>query len=261
MRHKKGKLNPELLKEELKKYKLMSEYSFYVGEEDKDDKDLILGEEGDEEDTTDEFGGDSEGGDAEGGFGDEPIDNAEGGFGDEPMDDEPMDNTEGGFGDEPIDDMGGEPMPMGDEEMPTDEVELDVTELVQGNEEARAESEEANAKLDVLIKHLGDLESKIANMDKISSKIDDLERQVEKRNPTPDEKLQMRSFDSYPYNLKLTDYWAEKEGKYDVSGEEAEKEYVLKQSDIDNEYNNLDIRKSFGEEEDDGDEIKRNFNQ
>ena len=38
MRHKKGKLNPELLKEELKKHNLMTEYSFYVGEEEKDDE-------------------------------------------------------------------------------------------------------------------------------------------------------------------------------------------------------------------------------
>ena len=45
-------LNKKLLEAELKKHKLMCEYSFYVGEDDDYDKDvnnLILGEEGDED--------------------------------------------------------------------------------------------------------------------------------------------------------------------------------------------------------------------
>ena len=39
----------------------------------------------------------------------------------------------------------------------------------------------------------------------ISAKIDSLENELEKRAPTPTEKIEMRSLDSYPYNIKLSD--------------------------------------------------------
>jgi hypothetical protein len=52
----------------------------------------------------------------------------------------------------------------------------------------------------------------------------------------------MRSMDSFPYSVKLTDFWKDKEG-YEAT-EENEEEFVLKQSDVDN-YNEKDIRKSF----------------
>ena len=44
-------------------------------------------------------------------------------------------------------------------------------------------------------------------MDTILNKINDLEQKVEKyRQKSPEEKLQLRSLDSYPYNQKLTDF-------------------------------------------------------
>ena len=60
---------------------------------------------------------------------------------------------------------------------------------------------------------------------------------------TPVERLEMRSKDSYPYNIKLTDYWSDKEG-YEINGKEEEEEYVLKQSDID-DFNSDEIKDSF----------------
>jgi hypothetical protein len=81
-------------------------------------------------------------------------------------------------------------------------------------------------------------------MDAIISKMDELEKEVIQRNPTPTEKLNMRSMDSFPYSVKLTDFWAQKEG-YDTGGEEEEKEYVLTQDEIDNDYSETDIKSSF----------------
>jgi len=69
-------------------------------------------------------------------------------------------------------------------------------------------------------------------MDSIASKIDTLEKEIVKRNPTPVEKLEMRSMDSFPYNIKLTDYWKDVDG-YDATGEQKPKEYILKKDDID----------------------------
>jgi hypothetical protein len=100
---------------------------------------------------------------------------------------------------------------------------------------------------------VGNLENKLAGMGDITNKIDALSNDLEKRMPTPVEKLEMRSKDSYPYNLKLTDYWAEKEGNYDAMGgtedeQEGEpKEYTLTQADVDADYSDSQIKTSFEE--------------
>ena len=72
-----------------------------------------------------------------------------------------------------------------------------------------------------------------------------LEKEIIKRNPTPVEKLEMRSLDSFPFNQKLTDYWAEKEGPYDVMGNDKKKEYVLTKDDIDADFSPTNIKQSF----------------
>lgn len=243
----KKKLNQELLNEELKRFKLLNEYDFYVGE-DYDDYDnpdnLILGEEGDENDLGIEdlppddskTAGDNEAqADAEAQAGAEDIDMA--------------DLEDAGDDSEEVDldmaDLGGD-----EAQAPTeDEVELDVTQLVQGTEEAKASADMANQKLDGLMGALDALENKLNSMQSITAKIDDLENQLEKRIPTPEEKLEMRSLSSYPYNLKLTDFWAEKGGIYDVMGnnedESEPKEYVLTQQDVEDDYSESQIRDSF----------------
>lgn len=82
-------------------------------------------------------------------------------------------------------------------------------------------------------------------MSKISDKIEGLEKEIIKRNPTPVEKMEMRSLSSYPFNQKLTDYWADKGGAYDVMGKEKPKEYVLTKDDVDSSYSDANLRKSF----------------
>ena len=52
--------------------------------------------------------------------------------------------------------------------------------------------------------------------------------------------------------MKLTDFWAEKDGQYDVMGvndEEAKpKEYTLTHDDVEGEYNEASIRNSFDDD-------------
>ena len=68
----------------------------------------------------------------------------------------------------------------------------------------------------------------------------------------------MRSLDSYPYNIKLTDFWATQKGQYDVLGmedkEEEEKEYTLTQDDIESDYSDSDIKSSFDIEDEEDEE-------
>ena len=106
----------------------------------------------------------------------------------------------------------------------------------------------------MLLQKLADLEARISNMDAVSGKIEELENEIIKRNPTPVEKLEMRSLSSYPYSQKLTDYWADKKGAYDVMGNEEKEEYTLTQDDVENSYSEGDIKQSFTVKDDDYEE-------
>ena len=271
---KKTKFNPQLLNEELKRFRLLNEYSFYTEKETSDyEKPLILGtdlEEADEDpNATDPNQDAAAGGDVndmggEDGLSDETPANA---------------NPEA-----PADDMGGEtpPVPPGTEE-PTeddldfgvgaedpaaeeipadpaieepadDSVEIDVSQIVKGTEEAKEAAEKAGQEsskvAQVLMQKLADLENKLGRMDAVTAKIDGLEKEIIKRNPTPVEKLEMRSLSSYPYSQKLTDYWSDKEGAYDVmQKDDKPKEYVLTKDDIDSSYSDSSIRNSFDADE------------
>lgn len=246
---KKTKVNPQLLNEELKKFKLLSEYAFYgnTTEEPEYEKPLVLGsnleEEEEEEGATDAIAAD---------LGLEPSDEKSE---DQPSDEEqtgdiPTEEPETPEDEEPTDEPIEEPI-----EEPSNEVEVDVTSLVKGSEEAKAAADKATANTEMLLQKLSDLESRVASMDNITTKIEDLEKEIVKRNPTPVEKLEMRSLSSYPYNQKLTDYWADKEGPYNVMGGEKEKEeFVLTQKDVDYDYSEPQIKKSFGVSPDDYEE-------
>jgi hypothetical protein len=75
-------------------------------------------------------------------------------------------------------------------------------------------------------------------------------KELEKRNPTPIEKLDLRTVnDSYPFNVKPNDYWKAKEetSNYRVGGDNMEvaDQYDLHQSDIDNVSNWKEIADSL----------------
>jgi len=118
--------------------------------------------------------------------------------------------------------------------------------LVQGSEEAKDAADSAAKNSEMLLKKLANLEASIATMSQITNKIEGLEKELIKRNPTPVEKLEMQSLHSAPFNQKLGDYWADKEGAYDVMDRDKKpKEYILTKKDIDSGYNDINIKKSF----------------
>jgi hypothetical protein len=241
----------QLLEEALQRHKQILEYTFYIGEEgDKpegEDVDNLLfgsdeglteqeevvddpfaGEEEPAADTTEEPAGEEDLGAMPGmeePAGEDPF------GGDVPVEDE--------MADEPMDDMGVE----------GDQVEVDVTDIVDKAEEAKEEASQASSKIDDLLNKFDELESKLGGMDAIISKMDELEKEMVERNPTPTEKLNMRSMDSFPYSVKLTDFWADKEG-YEIGGEEKEQEYVLTQDEINSDYSEVDVKNSFKTQKD-----------
>lgn len=153
---------------------------------------------------------------------------------------------------EPEPEAPSEPL-MGDEpeaEPADDNIELDVTELVSGLDKTNNLALKAAQGVADLSDKIERLASSLDNMSAINSRIDNIEKEIIKRNPTQKEKLEMRSLDSYPYNLKLTDFWGTNGNtpnsyvKTD-DGVPTSNEYILTQNDIDSDYNEGLISKSF----------------
>lgn len=128
--------------------------------------------------------------------------------------------------------------------------ELDVTELVTGQKELNQKQEEY---FNQLFQQLENLESKLGEMDTLINTVNSLEAKLEKYRPkTPQEKLELRSLDSGPYNQKLTDFFADKEPEMEKSGKN---EYVLTKDDVEN-YSPSEIRGTFNTEDPNS---KKNF--
>ena len=100
--------------------------------------------------------------------------------------------------------------------------ELDVTDLVdsQKNIETKQDDYFKN-----LFSQLSNLESRLGEMDQIMSKLNTLEAKIEKyREKTPQEKLELRTYDSYPFNQKLSQFFDDKQEDMEKTGKNG---YVL----------------------------------
>lgn len=105
--------------------------------------------------------------------------------------------------------------------------ELDITDLVDTQKDIQGKQEEY---FNNLFSQLSNLESKLAEMDVIVNKLNSLEAKLEKyREKTPQEKLELRTYDSYPFNQKLTDFFDDKQEEMKVSGKN---EYVLTPDEV-----------------------------
>ena len=117
--------------------------------------------------------------------------------------------------------------------------ELDITELVDSQKEI---SKKQDDYFEELFAHIERLESKLGEMDNLVNKINSLEATIEKTRPkTPQEKLELRSLDSGPYNQKLTDFFVDKEQDLQKSGKN---EYVLTSDEVEN-FSPSDIKGTF----------------
>jgi len=136
-----------------------------------------------------------------------------------------------------------------------EEIEVDVTDIMKSSEEAKHAANMTTDKMEQLMAQFSELEDRMSSMDHITGEIESLKQEIEKRNPTPIEKMELRSLNSFPYNVTLGDFWSDKEG-YEVSnGDEApEEEYTIDQEEIDNTYDANATRSGFGKIEDEEDE-------
>ena len=119
--------------------------------------------------------------------------------------------------------------------------EIDITDLVNTQQEIKTKQDEF---MDSMFSKIDDLESKLVNMDKIMDKISSLETKFDKyREKTPQEKLMLRSLDSYPYSQKLTDFFDDKKDEMEETGKN---EYVLTSDEV-QEFSPNEIKKTFND--------------
>jgi hypothetical protein len=119
------------------------------------------------------------------------------------------------------------------------EEEIDITDLVTTQMDIKDKQE---AFMDSMFRRLDDLQSKLEGMDEILNRIQNLESKFDKyRDKTPEEKLMLRSLDSYPYNQKLTDFFDDKQVEMEKSGKN---EYVLTSDEVEN-FSPNEVKKTF----------------
>jgi hypothetical protein len=117
--------------------------------------------------------------------------------------------------------------------------ELDITELVDSQKNIETKQEEY---FNNLFNQLNDLQSKLGEMDNIMNKLNSLENKIEKyREKTPQEKLELRTYDSYPFSQKLSQFFDDKSEEMEKTGKN---DYVLTSDEV-TDINVNDIKNSF----------------
>ena len=127
----------------------------------------------------------------------------------------------------------------GSEETGTEE--LEITDLVKSQQNIETKQEEY---FNNLFNQLSSLENKLSDMEGIFTKLNDIEAKIEKyREKTPQEKLELRSIDSGPFNQKLSDFFVDKEQDMEKSGKN---EYVLTTDEVE-DFTPSEIKTTFND--------------
>ena len=180
-------------------------------------------------------------------------------MGEDPMDSGADQNAQDPMADSMGGDMGADPMedPMGEE--PADDGDtIDIDGLTKAEDKLNVKQNHIGRDLSKVDNRISTLIDTINNLltkvDSNNSEIESLKAEFEKRNPTQTEKLNLRSLDSYPFNVKPNEYWADKakQGGYEAYADNDEpttKEYVITNDDVDNPSD--DIANTFFKIDDD----------
>lgn len=190
-----------------------------------------------------------------------------------PQDDNSMGDDSQGMGDEPqgMSDDGMPPADDMDEPPMGDSADAPMTNPSEGDDDTidinglTKVQDKLNVKQNHIGRDLSKVDSRITKListissllDRVEANNDEIESlkaEFAKRNPTQTERLNLRSLDSYPFNVRPTDYWEKKasDSNYDVYSDNDEpttKEYVITNDDVDNPSN--DIADTFFKVDDD----------
>ena len=105
--------------------------------------------------------------------------------------------------------------------------ELDITDLVNSQKSIESKQQEY---FDMMFKQIEDMQNKLNSMDQVFEKLNSMEDKIEKYRPkTAQEKLELRSLDSGPFNQKLSNFFDDKQDDMEKSGKN---EYVLTSDEV-----------------------------
>ena len=170
----------------------------------------------------------------------------------EQMGDTQPDPTIGADADnQPMPDENGMIEPEMDGEMESDEV-IDVDDLTQSQETTEYKLDGVDDKLNQLINIVGKFAQAI---DDNEEKMEELKRELEERNPSQQERLNIRSMSGSPYTVSPQDYWSSQNARNpqynviadnDVAPNDEEELYTITDDDIKN-FNKSEIEKSIND--------------
>ena len=221
-------------------YTMDEENTDYADEEETETEETETEEGGDNPDF--DFGGEEEGGDTEG-------------FGEEGGEETEEETTDDEFG--TADEFSAADDIESDEDSDTEEI--DVTDIVKRADDAKGyaekavtAAEEGKNMIQDLMSKFEALQSSLSKIDTVSTEIQSIKKDMQSQKPK--EKLELRSLDSYPFNVKLTDYWNDEKVKanYEINGGTPDAEsqdgevkvWKLDPNDA-KDFSNVDIKKSF----------------
>lgn len=241
----------QVAKEAAKRFRMLCEYSFVTEEgegEDMPDDPSANGVSGDtaspSEDPsmngTPDAGMDPMANGDPSANGGAPGFNPQEGMGDPSMNGDPANNETPDAGMDPM--ANGDPSmteePSMDSMQPGDEV-IDIDELTNSQEETEGKVDDLSMSMEQGFEKLFKVVSRLDKMiDDNTANMEQIKQEIEKRNPTALEKLNMRAANnSYPFNVSPNAYWKEKEAtsNYRIGGEDEDdaKQYTITQGDID----------------------------
>jgi hypothetical protein len=105
--------------------------------------------------------------------------------------------------------------------------ELDITDLVNSQKNVESKQQEY---FDMMFKQIEGLQTKLNAMDDVFNKLNSMEEKIEQYRPkTAQEKLELRSLDSGPFNQKLSSFFDDKQDDMEKTGKN---EYVLTSDEV-----------------------------
>jgi hypothetical protein len=255
-------VNPQLLKEEVSRFRKISEYAYFndnakLDEEDDNKVDQL---------TMDDFnsskapaGGAPEAGGQPPAEGQPPMGGAPEGGASDAGGASAEDPFAGGGDVAPAPDAaagapdaGGEPS-----------TEVDVTDIVNDTKATTQKTEEVSGKVDQTLKMVNDLMTKIGGiegnvkkMDQALAKIDSIYKEFQlSKPPSPEEVKKAMAQNSYPFNVPLDEYGQEGTDKNQTEMEQKHKKLSL--SNLLADFNERDVRSSFNPPDPQQDKIAR----
>lgn len=146
-----------------------------------------------------------------------------------------------------------------------DEEVIDVDDLTNAQEDIESQVSDMNNKVNKLLAVINKFNALI---DRNDAHIAELHKEIERRNPSNTERMNLRSMDGQPFSVSPEEYWRNNVNhvNYDVYSDNGQRtsdeikndeegEYILRQSDIDN----LGDLRSLVQSLSDDDEYKRNI--